>query len=169
MGDQRPARRPDGTGVKTLRDHPAVLAPPPVIVLGFVLIGWALSRGLPPVLMWGRPVRLTGAALVAAGVVVSGWCLLEFVRHRTHPDPYHPTKRIIRRGPYTLSRNPIYVAFVLIHLGFGLWRVNFWIAATTVLTAYVLHRWVVLPEERYLADKFGEEYEEYRRRVRRWV
>ena len=58
---------------------------------------------------------------------------------------------------------------VLLQLGLGLWLNSLWFVGLALLSAALLWWGVISPEERYLADKFGEEYEEYRTRVRRWI
>ncbi len=73
------------------------------------------------------------------------------------------------RGPYRFSRNPIYLAMVLLQLGFGVWANSLWFFALAILSALLLAWGVILREERYLEHKFGDGYVAYRTRVRRWL
>jgi protein-S-isoprenylcysteine O-methyltransferase Ste14 len=80
-----------------------------------------------------------------------------------------PTTAIVRSGPYRFSRNPIYLAFSLLHLGVALWFNSLWLLVTLV-PAVALMTFVVIPrEERYLEARFPAEYLPYRAAVRRWL
>lgn len=152
-------------------DTPGVLAPPPLITLGLIAAGlildsfWAIRLpSLPPPLD-----PLPGIVILLAGFALSGWSVLEFLHQRTNPDPYHPTTTLITSGPFRFSRNPIYVAFSLMHLGIGVWAGKLWVVATLLPAAAVFTYGVIGPEERYLERKFGETYLAYKRSVRRWI
>lgn len=150
-------------------DNPGVIAPPPLIYLGGIALGiiadsfWPIQIPMIPGQRW-----IAGLA-GAVGFVLSGWSVLEFIRHGTHPDPRHPTTTLITRGPYRFSRNPIYVAFTLMHLGVGFWSGKAWILAGLLPALLLIHFGVVRREERYLERKFGEPFEAYRQQVRRWL
>ena len=80
-----------------------------------------------------------------------------------------PTTVIVRAGPYRFSRNPIYLAFSLLHLGIAIWVNGLWLVAT-LIAALAVMAYVVIPrEEEYLERRFGAEYLDYKNSVRRWV
>ncbi len=80
-----------------------------------------------------------------------------------------PTTAIVRTGPYRFGRNPIYLAFSLLHLGIAIWVNSLWLIAT-LIAAVALMALVVIPrEERYLEGRFGAEYRDYKASVRRWL
>ncbi len=152
-------------------DTPGVLAPPPLITLGLIAAGLILDSfwtirlpSLPPPLD-----PLPGIVILVAGFALSAWSVLGFLHHRTHPDPYHPTTTLITSGPFRFSRNPIYVAFLLMHLGVGVWTAKLWVVAALLPAAAVFRYGVIGPEERYLERKFGETYLAYKQSVRRWI
>ena len=91
------------------------------------------------------------------------------VQRGTHLNPYRPTKAIVTDGVYGLSRNPIYVAFLLIVLSFVPFTNSLWFIGSAILTVLLLQFGVVTREEKYLHEKFGAEYDEYCQRVRRWI
>ena len=150
-------------------DNPGVIAPPPLIFLGGLAAGYITNS------FWTWPVDLgaaqtwIGIGMIAVGLGFSGWSVIEFTRHGTHPDPRHPTTAIVKSGPFRWSRNPIYVAFTLMHLGISLWAANAWMLVAVIPALALIRYGVIAREERYLMDKFGEEYETYRRVVRRWL
>ena len=86
------------------------------------------------------------------------------------PVPGHqPTTVIVGTGPYRLSRNPIYLALSLLHLGVATWIGSWWLLATLVASATFIVAVVVPREERYLQERFGATYLAYKASVRRWL
>jgi protein-S-isoprenylcysteine O-methyltransferase Ste14 len=135
-----------------------------MIAAGFLLDSfWTLPLALLPY------QNLAGIAVVVLGLGLSARSVIEFVRHGTHPDPHRPTTTIIRSGPFRWSRNPIYLAFAIVHLGLGVWFAKTWVVLTLPLAVAIIRYGVIAPEERYLGQKFGAEYENYLTAVRRWL
>lgn len=87
----------------------------------------------------------------------------------THIDPTLPTTAIVASGPFHFSRNPPYMALTLVYLGLTFLANTWWGRVMVVPLLIVMHRGVVLREERYLEQKFGESYRAYRRKVRRYL
>ena len=102
-------------------------------------------------------------------MVWNGWSLWLFARHETGLLPGSPTEAMIEEGPYRLSRNPLYVGLLALYLALALLGGSFW-ALVLFPVAVLLVLWgAILPEERFLHERFGEPYDAYRRRVRRWL
>ncbi len=80
-----------------------------------------------------------------------------------------PVPEIIERGPYRFTRNPMYLLMVLVCMGVSVVLANALILLLTPLAAWILERLAILPEEAYLERKFGQPYNRYRKRVRRWL
>ncbi|KDB05476.1 hypothetical protein U879_01430 [Defluviimonas sp. 20V17] len=76
---------------------------------------------------------------------------------------------MVTTGPYRISRNPGYLALILISLGIAVITDDIWIVGFAALATLVTRQRVVLPEERILAAQFGDAYEAYKARVRRWI
>lgn len=151
--------------------HPGVVFPPPLIYLGFLLLGWGIERmfldldlGLATEVR--RPLAL---ALVVAGLVLDGWAGGLFRRHRTAVEPWKPASALLLEGPYRFSRNPIYLGFAVAYAGFAV-GMDSPVALVLLAPCLVLvDRFVIRREETYLAARFGESYSAYRRSVRRWI
>lgn len=150
-------------------DTPGVVAPPPLILLGFVLAGLALDWLRPAPFLLSPVQYALGAALIALGAAVAGYAIACFQRAGTNVQTRQPTKALVVAGPYRFSRNPIYVAMIVLLLGAGVIIDSAWIVALAVPFALVLRYGVIAREERYLEAKFGEAYRAYRARVRRWI
>ncbi len=104
-----------------------------------------------------------GLPLIFIGVGLSGWSVLE----AGETEIEKPTK-LLTNGPYSLSRNPMYVAWTLMYLGIGLAANSLWIVVMLPLVAAFTHFVDVRREERFLEKKFGDEYIQYKGRVRRY-
>ena len=150
-------------------DNAGVIARPPLIVLGTFGLGLALQWLLPVLcLVSGAGHRWLGAALGVAGVSLMAWAIRTFRAAGTHVETWRPTQTIVTRGPYGWSRNPIYVAMLLIYVGLGMALDALYVLALALPLFIVLRLGVIAREERYLERKFGQEYLAYKARVRRW-
>jgi protein-S-isoprenylcysteine O-methyltransferase Ste14 len=104
-----------------------------------------------------------GLPLIFIGVGLSGWSVFEVGEMEIEK----PTK-ILTGGPYSLSRNPMYVAWTLMYLGVGLVANSLWIVALLPLVVAFTHFFDVRKEERFLEKTFGNEYIQYKGQVRRY-
>ncbi|QBY05006.1 isoprenylcysteine carboxylmethyltransferase family protein [Thalassotalea sp. HSM 43] len=97
--------------------------------------------------------------------------VLGFRQQHTTVDPTQPnkTEALVVNGIYRLSRNPMYLAFLLLLIAFGLWLNTLGIIPIAIAFIVYLTRWQIMPEESFLRQKFGADYEQYCRQVRRWL
>jgi drug/metabolite transporter (DMT)-like permease len=146
-----------------------VLVPPPLLFLIALGLGLWLSARWPVAPPPSAAVRALGAAaLLAAGTLgVSG--VRAFRRTRTPFVPYLETTALITDGAFRFTRNPLYLSAAGALAGIALWVSSVWLLALLPALILALTRLVVLPEERYLEERFGESYRAYRARVRRWI
>ena len=90
-------------------------------------------------------------------------------RDRCPPARWQATHALIEEGPYRLSRNPLYVGMLALYLGLALLAPTLW-GLVLFPVAVLLVRWgAIRPEERFLHERFGTTYDDYTRRVRRWL
>ena len=150
-------------------DNPGVIAPPPLIYAGALLLG-ILANRLSPIPFLPRGLsRALGWPLIVGGLVVGSLGVREMNRAGTNVDPYRPATAIVTGGPYRFTRNPLYLSMTLIYCGITA-RANALPAALLLPFVFrLMRRGVIEREERYLERKFGDEYLSYKARVRRWV
>ncbi len=156
----------------TERNHrgtAGVIAPPPLIYLGFLALGVALDYLWPAGLATGGARYPAGLALFVLGGAIFAFALRQLRRAGTSLEPRKPTTAVVTGGPYRLSRNPIYVALSLAYLGLAVAADSPWAAALLVPALAVMHYGVIAREDRYLEGKFGDEYLRYKASVRRWL
>jgi protein-S-isoprenylcysteine O-methyltransferase Ste14 len=148
---------------------PAVKVPPPVIFLAFILLAWWLNDLVPLRLKAAETIISLGWLFCIASFLLACASVYQFVKARTHIEPWKPADALIISGVFRFSRNPIYLAFVLFTFGLGLVMNNLWVVLSIMPSIAVLHRWVIIKEERYLSSRFGKEYRDYCNNVRRWL
>jgi len=140
-------------------------------VLGLVA-GWLLDRAAPLSLV-GPTGRSTatpaGWLLLACGVALAAWAISTFRAAGTAIRPDRSASTLVTHGPFRLSRNPMYLGLSLLYLGMTLLVSSVWCLLLFPFVIGILHLTVIRREERYLAATFGTGYDEYRRRVRRWL
>lgn len=158
----RPADRP--------ADRPNVIARPPLLVLGTLLVGLALEYLVWPTALVSPPARwIAGAVLVAAGLGLAVWAMRRFKAAGTNVPTPLPATAVVTDGPYRFSRNPIYVGGTLTYLGLAALADSLWVLVLVAPLLIVLRYGVIAREEAYLEAKFGEPYRAYKARVRRWL
>jgi protein-S-isoprenylcysteine O-methyltransferase Ste14 len=153
----------------TSTDKPGVAAPPPLLYGGaFVLV--LVFHWFWPMPIFGHAVALwLSLALLVLSVGIAAWGIRTMQAAGTNVNPALPTTVTLASGPFRFSRNPLYLALTLLYLGLTLAFNTWWGIVMLVLVHIIMHRGVVLREERYLDQKFGETYRQYRSKVRRYV
>ena len=132
-----------GIGLDYLRPLPSTPWP----------LGLRLAFGLPPLLL---------------SLALAGWGLVAVRAARTPFEPGHTPRALVVAGPFRFSRNPLYLAQILLLAGLG--QAAFpWLLPIAVLQALLLDRLAIPREEQALAETFGEDFAAYRARVRRWI
>jgi len=105
-----------------------------------------------------------------AGGAIYAWCVWDFATFgRGTPAPIDAPQRLVARGLYRFTRNPMYVGVLTAILGWAVFFGSVGLVLYAVLVATVFNAFVALYEEPRLAALFGAEYEAYRRRVGRWL
>jgi len=144
--------------------------PPPLVFLSSLAVGLGLGYGFAPARApVAAAVRLpTGIFLQLVGLVLVVWARVLFRRTGQSPFPWKPTPQLLSKGPYRYTRNPMYLGVTLFQTGLGITVDNLWIAVLAMPALLAVHFIAVLPEERYLSEKFGDGYRRYRAEVRRY-
>jgi len=153
----------------TQKDNAGVIMLPPLL--------YGIAFAIVLALRWIWPLRIfdqalglwPGIALVVLGVGIAIWGRNALQAAGTNINPSLPTTAIVTSGPFRFSRNPLYIALTLVYLGLTLAVNSWWGIVVLVPLLLIMHRGVILREERYLEGKFGESYRQYRSQVRRYL
>jgi protein-S-isoprenylcysteine O-methyltransferase Ste14 len=147
-----------------------VRVPPPLVFLVHLILGVGISyirrfeSHVPNV-----PRITIALVLGVAAIALFLSCVSLFRETGQDPKPWTATPSLFIRGPYRFSRNPIYVAMAMLQIAIGVARDNMWIVLFALPALAVVHVTAVLPEEKYLSEKFGDSYREYLHSVRRYL
>ena len=153
-----------------MSDTPAYRIWPPIALGGPLLIGVILTAGAgDPFTLASAGARVFGAVLVVLFAVWNGWTLSVMAANRTAVLPGGATRAVLDRGPFRLSRNPLYLGLIVLDVALALLWPSAWALIFVPVGIGLLYWGAIAPEERYLINKFGAEYDDYRRRVRRWL
>ena len=149
-------------------DQPGVIAPPPLIYLSGLLIGTSLRNQL-PVPWLPRPLRnFLGSSLLGGALLIITFAFRNMKQAGTNINPTQPTTALVTTGPYLFSRNPLYLGLTMLYVGIALLGNLFWSILLLPIVVRIVNQGVIAREERYLENKFGEQYKEYKGRVPRW-
>ena len=154
-----------------VQDNPGVIAPPPLIYAG-ALVGSLLLHLAFPVKVKLLPRRVSwilGGSLIgiASLLILSAFRVMR--QAGTEVNPTRPTSTLVVKGPFQFTRNPLYLSLTLAYSGIAMLLNALWAMLMLPVILLVMRRWVIDREERYLEQKFGEEYLRYKARVRRWL
>jgi len=144
------------------------LQPPVYFIIGLQVM-MAFHLLAPVVQLIGSPWRYLGIFPVLAGIIFNLWADRLFKKYSTEVKPFRDSSVLIVRGPYRISRNPMYLGGLLIYLG----TLILLGSATPVLVVIVMV-WLfwarfITPEEQDMERQFGERYLEYKSETRRWL
>ena len=151
------------------RDHASVKIHPPILLLLHIFAAFLLNWLFPLPFAFPKFLVWVGDLLVLAGTGLAFSAASQFMRAHTTLDPHGSVIEIVTSGPYRFSRNPIYLGFVCLLIGFPFIFRSYWGLILSPVLMVSLYQLVVKHEETYLEKKFGDMYTSYTSRVRRWL
>lgn len=152
-----------------LAERPNCIPWPPVIYVLVVVAAFVLNLIAPLDFLRWPTLRFIGGAICAVGVTFDLWAALTLWRQHTNILPHRAADKLVTGGPFSLSRNPIYVANTIALIGLGLALANIWLLAGAFVAAIFVHDLAILREEQHLAQKFGASWLDYAKKVPRWL
>lgn len=156
--------------IKPESDSAKVTFPPPLVFVGFLLIGCAIDTvfGLRPAIPDGVRLWLGGGAILA-GIAIVAAALVRFRKAGNDPEPWRHDAVFVAEGIYRFTRNPMYLGLTLASFGIAVAADCLGALLTLPLSVLVIRTQVIAREEAHLAVRFGDTYRDYCRRVRRWL
>lgn len=143
---------------------------PPIWLALCAALAYAQGHYFSLGLSLAHPVTfLLAGLLVGGGIVLASLAVMEFKRHRTTIIPHQTASQLIQTGVFKRSRNPIYLADVLILAGLVLWWDAVLSLALVPLLFWVLETRFVIPEENRLRRVFRADFARYAQKTRRWM
>lgn len=151
------------------KDHPRVLAPPPFIAFVIIFAGFAAGLIYPLRFIHGDARYISGGALLLLSAVIVSLAFSKMKGAGTNVDVRKPATTVVTGGIYSYTRNPMYVSLVIFLAAVSVLLNNLWILIFIPFFVFIMQRGVIEREELYLEEKFGADYTDYKKRVRRWV
>ncbi len=156
---------------KNTKDHAKVKTIPPLIPLTFIAVSWLVNRFIYPLSI---PVptniqTVIAYVLIVVSSILFGFSLYFFFKTRQNPEPHTPTNALYTGGIFKITRNPIYLGFLVAQVVVAIKLNNLYVILTLPFVFWLLNKWVIDPEEVYLQKLFGQEYLDYKNKVRRWL
>jgi protein-S-isoprenylcysteine O-methyltransferase Ste14 len=145
--------------------------PPPILVLVVAAAMWGAAKLQTPIHI--KPALRIGLLLVlnVIALVFGVGGIFAFRRAKTTINPVQIDRasRVVTGGIYRITRNPMYVGLTALLTTWAVWLAVPLALLGPMFFALFIHRFQILPEERVMSAKFGKEYDEYRKRTRRWL
>jgi protein-S-isoprenylcysteine O-methyltransferase Ste14 len=145
---------------------------PPLLYLAAIAISvglWVLY----PLPWFGSPLSdilfAVGCVAVVGVVATEVSAMRTLARANTTVRPDRGSTQLVTSGPFSFTRNPIYLGNTLLMLGIAMISGVLWFVPLAVVAAFLTQKLAIEPEERHLATRFGKRYHDYARRVRRWI
>ena len=148
--------------------HIKTKIPPPLVALTFGFLINYTKDIFPKIEI--RNGIIFGSFMIIIGLIIILSAIILFKKYQTTITPLNPSNatKLITDGVYKFSRNPMYLGLLILQIGLGMLLSVIHITFFSLFTYVVLKYYVIIPEEKYLEEKFGEKYLNYKISVRRW-
>ena len=145
--------------------------PPPVQAITFGVLMWVVARQVSGGQFEFELQLLVAILIAVAGVALVVMSILEFRRASTTIDPFHPEEAssLVDSGVFRFSRNPMYIGLLLVLIGWSVWLGSYYNLVVLAMFVSYITAFQIKPEEAAMKSLFGEEYDQYCSKVRRWI
>ena len=153
------------------RSKPLNFPWPILLYSAAILTALVLDHFVPlPLPAFARSLAFVAGGLLTIGAILLGlWAAKTLIDSETTISTHRCTTYLVTRGPFRYTRNPTYLGYTLVTIGFGLLTGNAWFFLSGAVAALATTAIVIRSEEMHLLSRFGFEFEHYCRRTRRWV
>ena len=151
-----------------MNEGPEVVGNPLRIAVGLLVISFLVGEFMPKYSL-AYIFHFIGIIGLLLSVVIFFAGFNIFKSYDENPVPTSETNRIIKTGIFAYSRNPIYLSFVIFHFSMFFIFENVMYFLSAIGLAIWLHNYVIKEEENFLSEQFSDEYENYKRTVKRWI
>ena len=145
--------------------------PPPLIFVVLTGIGLLLDRFFHVRIASdpGSSLKTTGNILLIVYGLITVPSVVQMIRHKTTFSTHSGTTKLLTTGFFGYSRNPLYVSLFSVMAAIAFYVNSYWFILMVPVLLISLDRLVVVREEKFLEEKFGEDYLRYKKNVRRWI
>ncbi|MDH7460567.1 isoprenylcysteine carboxylmethyltransferase family protein [Chitinophagaceae bacterium 26-R-25] len=153
------------------KDNPGVYIPPPLLYVTTFFVAVLLQKLLPlkKDFFYTAPSKIMGSTIIFIGLLFSFPALRQFFRTKNTLVTIKPSNSLQTTGIYSISRNPMYISLLLIYCGLSFVVGNWWNLILFPFIFLIVQEYVIKREEKYLNRRYGQQYLDYKAKVRRWV
>ncbi|HEY4108119.1 isoprenylcysteine carboxylmethyltransferase family protein [Puia sp.] len=153
------------------KKHPGVYVPPPLIYAAFFFLSHLLQKQWPLPNSWQETIAARAAAWIMFVLcfLILFAALRRFAASKNTLVTVRPASSLQTTGIYAITRNPMYLGLLLLYDGVAIFKGNAWTMLLLPLLMITIQQVVIRKEEQYLQEAFGEDYETFRKKVRRWI
>jgi|SRR6476620_12343228 len=153
------------------KDNPGIFIPPPLIYAAIFFLSILMQKIIPinNSFFDSRNATIAGIVLIAIALLFILPALIKFVQSKNTLVTIKSATSLQTKGIYSLTRNPMYMGLLILYSGIAMLEGNWWTFIFIPLIIIIVQSYVIRGEENYLQRAFGEEYNAYRKKVRRWI
>lgn len=151
-----------------MKPVPPLFRPPPIALL-LIAISIFLHFTFPIMRIIYYPYNLLGIGVIVVGLFIMIWGVKAFQKLETPLIPGEKPKKVVIKGPFTFSRNPMYLGFVIFLLGIAILLGSIIAFISPIGFFLIIHFFFIPFEEKLMEKTFGKKYIEYKKSVRRWI
>jgi protein-S-isoprenylcysteine O-methyltransferase Ste14 len=150
---------------------PGVYIPPPLFYVLIFIAAVFIQKKIPiaDALFQSQTIKVAGIILLIIALFFLVRSLRQFFQSKNTLILIKPASSLQTTGIYGISRNPMYVGLAIVYLGITCFIGNWWNIILFPLLFLIVQEYIIKREEKYLELEFGQQYEEYKRTVRRWL
>jgi len=142
---------------------------PPLIFFSLFIISFIVSFLLPRPQLIPAPFHYLGAVFIFLGAHINIVSDRLFKLHQTPIKPYQKPNFLITSGPYKISRNPMYLGMFLLLFGLAIYLQSAFTLLVPIIFIIFIQKYFIPIEETNLKKQFGQKYQQYQKKVRRWL
>jgi len=154
-----------------IKNHPGVYVPPPLIYVACFLLSRIVQKIFPlaTTALHTSTARVAGILFILMYLLFFATAMVRFIRSKNTLVTIKPATSLETSGIYSFTRNPMYLSLICLYCGLAVFLGNWWTFIFLPLLIVIVQFYVIKKEEQYLQQAFGSNYDDYKRRVRRWI
>jgi protein-S-isoprenylcysteine O-methyltransferase Ste14 len=153
------------------KNNPGIYIPPPLIYVVFFLLSRVLQnlQPLDQKMFNSMTAKIIGGIFILMYFLFFIAALRRFILSKNTLVTIKPANSLETSGVYSFTRNPMYLSLLFLYSGLAVFFGSWWTFILIPFLIIVIQLYVIKKEEKYLSHAFGERYEAYTKRVRRWI
>ena len=150
---------------------PGVYIPPPLFYVLIFIAAVFIQKRIPisDTLLHSLAIKVVGVFFLIVALFFLVRSLRQFFLTKNTVILIKPASSLQTTGIYGITRNPMYVGLAMVYLGITCFIGNWWNIILSPLLFLIVQEYIIKREEKYLEFEFGQQYDDYKRIVRRWL